>query len=74
MSGILRHNLAQIADARVSFLSQSGGGGTGRDISIMLSGSDPVLLNQTASKLVDEMSALKEIRAAVNADLKRRNC
>ena len=29
----------------------------------MLSGSDPVLLNQTASKLVDEMSRLKEIRA-----------
>ena len=64
--------LAQIADARVSFMSQSGGGGTGRDISIMLSGSDPVLLNQTASKLVDEMSNLKEIRAPrVNADLKR---
>jgi multidrug efflux pump subunit AcrB len=64
--------LAQIADARVSFLSQSGGGGTGRDISIMLSGSDPVLLNQTAAKLVDEMSRLKEIRAPrVNADLRR---
>ncbi len=64
--------LAQIPDARVSFMSQSGGGGTGRDISIMLSGSDPVLLNQTASKLVDEMSNLKEIRAPrVNADLRR---
>jgi len=64
--------LAQIADARVSFLSQSGGGGTGRDISVMLSGSDPVLLNDTASKLVDEMSRLKEIRAPrVNADLRR---
>jgi len=64
--------LAQIADARVSFLSQSGGGGTGRDISIMLSGSDPVLLNNTASKLVDEMSAVKEVRAPrVNADLRR---
>jgi multidrug efflux pump subunit AcrB len=38
----------------------------------MLSGSDPVLLNATASKLVDEMSALKEIRAPrVNADLRR---
>ncbi|HET9336340.1 MAG TPA: efflux RND transporter permease subunit, partial [Sphingomicrobium sp.] len=64
--------LAQIADARVSFLSQSGGGGTGRDISIMLSGSNPDLLNQTAAKLVDEMSGLKEIRAPrVNADLRR---
>ncbi|HEY0628697.1 MAG TPA: efflux RND transporter permease subunit, partial [Sphingomicrobium sp.] len=68
----LTPQLAQIADARVSFLSQSGGGGTGRDISIMLSGSDPVLLNDTASKLVDEMSGLKEVRAPrVNADLRR---
>ena len=68
----LTPRLAQVADARVSFLSQSGGGGTGRDISIMLSGSDPVLLNRTASKLVDEMSGLKEVRAPrVNADLRR---
>jgi multidrug efflux pump subunit AcrB len=64
--------LAQIPDARVNFLSQSGGGGTGRDISIMLSGSDPVLLNNTASKIVDEMSKLKEVRAPrINADLRR---
>ena len=68
----LTPQLAQVADARVSFLSQSGGGGTGRDISIMLSGSDPVLLNNTASKLVDEMRSLKEVRAPrVNADLRR---
>ena len=68
----LTPKLAQVADARVSFLSQSGGGGTGRDISIMLSGSDPVLLNDTASKLVDEMTALEEVRAPrVNADLRR---
>jgi multidrug efflux pump subunit AcrB len=64
--------LAQIPDARVNFLSQSGGGGTGRDISVMLSGSDPVLLNNTASKIVDEMSQLKEVRAPrINADLRR---
>ena len=68
----LAPRLAQIPDARVSFMSQSGGGGTGRDISIMLSGSDPALLNQTAAKIVDEMSGLKEIRAPrVNADLRR---
>jgi multidrug efflux pump subunit AcrB len=68
----LTPKLAQIADARVNFQSQSGGGGTGRDISIMLSGSDPELLNRTASQLVDEMSAVKEIRAPrVNADLRR---
>jgi multidrug efflux pump subunit AcrB len=64
--------LAQIPDARVNFLSQSGGGGTGRDISIMLSGSNPVLLNDTAAKLVEEMKALKEVRAPrINADLRR---
>ncbi len=64
--------LAQVADARVNFLSQGGGGGTGRDISIMLSGSNPVLLQQTASKLVEEMSTVKEIRAPrINADLRR---
>ena len=64
--------LAQIADARVNFLSQSGGGGTGRDISIMLSGSDPVLLNDTASKLVQEMNGIQEVRAPrINADLRR---
>ena len=64
--------LAQVADARVNFQSQGGGGGTGRDISIMLSGSDPELLDNTASKLVDEMSALSQVRAPrVNADLRR---
>ena len=38
---------AQIPDARVRFQSDQGpgGGGSGRDISIMLAGSDPVLLN-----------------------------
>ncbi|HEX2804367.1 MAG TPA: efflux RND transporter permease subunit, partial [Sphingomicrobium sp.] len=64
--------LAAVADARVSFLSQSGGGGTGRDISIMLSGSDPVLLQRTASKLVEEMGTLQEVRAPrINADMRR---
>nr|WP_295372234.1 efflux RND transporter permease subunit [uncultured Sphingosinicella sp.] len=64
--------LAQIADARVNFQSQSGGGGTGRDISVMLSGSNPVLLHDTASKLVEEMSRLKEVRAPrINADMRR---
>ena len=64
--------LAQIADARVNFMSQSGGGGTGRDISIMLSGSDPELLDRTASQVVEEMSTLSEIRAPrINADMRR---
>ena len=68
----LTPQLSQIADARVSFMSQSGGGGTGRDISIMLSGTNPDLLNDTAAKLVEEMGGIKEIRAPrVNADLRR---
>jgi len=64
--------LSNMADARVSFASQSGGGGTGRDISIMLSGSDPVLLDQTAAQLAEEMKGVKEVRAPrVNADMRR---
>ena len=68
----LTPRLAAVADARVSFLSQSGGGGTGRDISIMLSGSNPELLENTAAKLVEEMATVQEIRAPrVNADMRR---
>ena len=68
----LTPRLAAVADARVSFLSQSGGGGTGRDISIMLSGSNPELLERTASKVVEEMGAVQEVRAPrVNADMRR---
>jgi multidrug efflux pump subunit AcrB len=64
--------LSRIADARVNFMSQSGGGGTGRDISVMLSGSDPVLLHATATKLVEQMGRVKEVRAPrINADMRR---
>ncbi len=68
----LAPQLAKIADARVYFQAQNGGGGTGRDISVMLSGSDPVLLDQTAAKLVEQMKGLKEVRSPrVNADMRR---
>jgi len=64
--------LSAIADARVYFQSQGGGGGTGRAISIMLSGSDPVLLDRTAARLVEEMKAIPEVRGPrVNADMRR---
>lgn len=64
--------LANIPDARVSFQSQNGGGGTGRDISVMLSGSNPDILNETAATLVEQMKELKEVRAPrVAADLQR---
>ncbi|HYD11344.1 MAG TPA: efflux RND transporter permease subunit, partial [Allosphingosinicella sp.] len=68
----LTPELQKIADARVTFLSQQGGGGTGRAISVMLSGSDPELLNKTASTLVEQMSGLKEVVAPrVTADMRR---
>ena len=65
--------LQQIPDARITFLTEGGGGsGTGRPISIMLSGSDPALLTRTASTLVDQMLGVKGIVAPrIEADLQR---
>ena len=66
--------LQKIPDARVTFMSQQGGpgGGTGRDISVMLSGSDPELLYRTAGTLVEQMSGLKEVVAPrISADMRR---
>ena len=62
-----------VADARVSFASQAGGGGgTGRDISIMLTGSDPELLDQTAATLVEQMRGVEgAVAPRVAADLQR---
>ncbi|HWJ69688.1 MAG TPA: efflux RND transporter permease subunit [Sphingobium sp.] len=68
----LAPRLATFPDARVSFASQQGGAGTGRDISVMLSGSDPVVLEQTAAKLAEEMKTLPDVVAPrVNADMQR---
>ncbi|MEM6492875.1 MAG: efflux RND transporter permease subunit [Pseudomonadota bacterium] len=64
--------LAQIPDARVRFESQSGGFGSGRDISIMLAGSDPAILDETATNLIEEMKGLDTIIAPrVSGDLNR---
>ncbi|MGS1016363.1 efflux RND transporter permease subunit [Allosphingosinicella humi] len=61
----------QIADARVNFQSQSGGG-FGRDIIIMFGSDDPVLLEKTANQLVTEMARLPELRAPrVVGDMQR---
>ena len=61
-----------IPDARITFLSQQGGGGTGRPISVMLSGSDPELLNQTATTLVTQMGTIKGVVAPrIEADMRR---
>lgn len=69
----LSPTLSKIADARVSFQAFGpGGGGSGRDVSVMLSGSDPKLLDETAQKLVEEMKTLKQVQAPrIAADLQR---
>ena len=67
--------LTKIADARVTFQANGpggGGGGSGRDVSVMLSGSDPEKLDETAAILVEQMKTLPELRAPrISADLQR---
>ncbi|WP_067732254.1 efflux RND transporter permease subunit [Novosphingobium naphthalenivorans] len=68
----LAPRLQQIPDARVTFASQSGGFGSGRDISVMLSGSDSELLNKTAQTLVEQMRTIPGVVAPrIAADLQR---
>src|SRR4029079_6480954 len=63
--------LQKIADARVTFASQNGGG-TGRDISVMLTGSDPVVLNRTAQTLVEQMAKVPDaVAPRIAADMQR---
>ena len=67
--------LQKIPDARVSFQdtnSRGPGSGTGRAISVMLSGSDSVALNRAAQTLVTQMSGLPILVAPrISADLRR---
>ena len=69
----LTPQLTQIADARVTFQANGpGGGGSGRDVSVMLSGSDPEALDNTAATLVEQMKGVPELRAPrISADLQR---
>ena len=68
----LAPQLQQIPDARVTFATQSGGFGSGRDISVMLSGSDPVQLQAAAQTLVEQMQTIPGVVAPrIAADLKR---
>ncbi|MGI8942938.1 MAG: efflux RND transporter permease subunit [Qipengyuania sp.] len=69
----LAPRLSQIADARVTVSSAGGGGGFGgRPISIMLSGSDPDLLDQAAQTLIEQMQGVEGVVAPrLEADLQR---
>jgi len=68
----LAPELAKIPDARVRFQSQSGGFGSGRDMTVMLAGSDPEMLDQTATRLVEQMKGLRTLVAPrISADLRR---
>ncbi len=63
--------LQAIADARVNFQSQNGSFG-GRDLSVVLSGSDPALLETTALKVVEEMRGLTQVRQPrIEGDIRR---
>jgi multidrug efflux pump subunit AcrB len=55
--------LTQIADARINFQSQGGGGPGGRDVSIMLAGDNPAMLEAAAQKVVQQMKGIPTIRA-----------
>jgi multidrug efflux pump subunit AcrB len=57
--------LAEVADARVNFLSQGGGGpgGGGRPVTLFLGGDDPVKLAAAANKIAEEMGTLPELVA-----------
>jgi multidrug efflux pump subunit AcrB len=68
----LAPQLQKIPDARVTFASQNGGGGTGRDISVMLTGSDPDVLNRTAQTLIDQMASVSgAVAPRIAADMQR---
>ncbi len=64
--------LNAIPDARINFESQGGGGGSSRDVSVMLAGDDPVLLTRSAARLVAEIKTLPGLRAPrIEGDLPR---
>jgi len=62
-----------IADARVNFITDSNqGSGTNRPISILLSSSNPQMLETTAATLVEQMKGLKEVvTPRIDGDLRR---
>jgi hydrophobe/amphiphile efflux-1 (HAE1) family protein len=64
--------LRVLPDAQIHFNKQGGGGGSGRDVNIYITGDDPELTQHTAEKVVDEMRAMPELRdARINGDMQR---
>ncbi len=63
--------LNQIPDGRLNFANMDGGG-TGRDITVYLTGDNPQLVQATAVKVIEEMRGLKQLRGPrINGDLPR---
>ncbi len=69
----LTPQLQEIADAQINFQGgDGGGGGSGRALSVMLSGSDPRMLEKTAQTLVEQMRGVAGVVAPrIAADLQR---
>jgi multidrug efflux pump subunit AcrB len=67
--------LQKYPDLRINFRQQGPGGddgGTGRGITVMLSGSDPELINKTAVTLVEQMKGLRNLQSPrIAANLER---
>jgi hydrophobe/amphiphile efflux-1 (HAE1) family protein len=62
--------LRKIPDARVTFQSQSDG--EGRDLTLYVVGSNPLLVDQIAREAVEQMRGLKELRdPRINGDMAR---
>jgi multidrug efflux pump subunit AcrB len=68
----LAPQLAAMPDARVTFSSNNGWGGSGRDLTITLGGEDPAELMKTANTLVQQMASLKTLVAPrISGNLQR---
>jgi multidrug efflux pump subunit AcrB len=66
----LTKELHVIPDARVTFQSQSEGGG--RDLTLYVVGSNPELVQRTARTAIEQMRTLKELRdPRINGDMAR---
>jgi multidrug efflux pump subunit AcrB len=67
----LQPQLAALADARVSFQSQSGGF-SGRDITLIIGSDDPAQLYTHAQKIVHDLSGISAIRSPrIEGDMAR---